>query len=412
MDNKETVQVDVISEIKKLGNSIERQWKASNYKEEVFSEIAESNLPEDGMESLFEIETIDRWGLQFIQEVRQLGQGFGQPPITLYNGTRFYIEILIWMDATTAIHQHSFSGVFYVVAGSSIHSVYSFTDTKQVNQNLKFGNLEFVGVEDLSIGDYRKISSGSEFIHSLFHLDQPSATIVIRTKEEQSKQPQYSYLSPGLAYNPFAKSIVLKKQISLLKTLRRMNIKAFESMLFSAFKDSDLESVFHILYDLYPSGAISQELFSQLKPVELKESLFAPVRMNLQVEYMTQQILSIRSMVSERYIRYFIALVLLMPSRQALELHWKSFLEKSNFSFTLEHMIKELNERRLFQFYFNDLQINILMTMVNHGIRVDIMEVLSEIYEFDDLKEANSIIESVKAKILEVPLLNKLLFLS
>jgi hypothetical protein len=40
-------------------------------------------------------------------------------------GTR--IEALFWVDGTTSIHQHSFSGAFQVLAGKSIHSRYRST---------------------------------------------------------------------------------------------------------------------------------------------------------------------------------------------------------------------------------------------------------------------------------------------
>ncbi|MFN2514442.1 MAG: hypothetical protein ABR568_23900, partial [Pyrinomonadaceae bacterium] len=44
---------------------------------------------------------------------------FGNPPITLFAGPRFHIDVYYWLDGTTSIHQHSFTGAFQVLLGSS-----------------------------------------------------------------------------------------------------------------------------------------------------------------------------------------------------------------------------------------------------------------------------------------------------
>jgi hypothetical protein len=51
---------------------------------------------------------------------------FGDPPLTLFSGPRFHIDVYYWLDGTTSVHQHSFCGAFQVLIGSSIHSQYSF----------------------------------------------------------------------------------------------------------------------------------------------------------------------------------------------------------------------------------------------------------------------------------------------
>ena len=57
---------------------------------------------------------------------RDLHGNFADPPITIYSGPRFHIDVYFWFEGTTAIHQHAFCGAFQVLLGSSIHSWYEF----------------------------------------------------------------------------------------------------------------------------------------------------------------------------------------------------------------------------------------------------------------------------------------------
>jgi hypothetical protein len=54
----------------------------------------------------------------------------------VYAGRRFYVEVVFWAEGTTAIHQHSFSGAFQVLVGSSIHTLYGFERGEAVAREL------------------------------------------------------------------------------------------------------------------------------------------------------------------------------------------------------------------------------------------------------------------------------------
>ena len=137
---------------------------------------------------------------------------FGNPPITTYVGPRFFIDVYYWLDGTTTIHQHSFSGAFEVLLGGSVHSRYRFAKEREINPHFLVGQIEFNDVSLLSQGDIREIDSGSQFIHSLFHLDRPSVTITVRTYKAPGAPVQYSYLKPFLAVNPFSTDASLTKR--------------------------------------------------------------------------------------------------------------------------------------------------------------------------------------------------------
>src|SRR5206468_3671410 len=102
---------------------------------------------------------------------------FGDPPITLFTGARFYIDVYYWLDGTTSIHQHSFSGAFQVLLGSSVHSHYRFKKDREINPYFLIGEVLLQDVSLLTKGKIREIRPGGHFIHSLFHLERPSVTI-------------------------------------------------------------------------------------------------------------------------------------------------------------------------------------------------------------------------------------------
>jgi len=144
---------------------------------------------------------------------------FGQPSLLLHRGHRFAIEVLFWLDGTNVIHQHLFSGAFHVLQGSSVHSRFEFRAGSRVNSGMWLGDVVLTGVELLRRGDTRPIRAGSAGIHSLFHLDRPSVTLLVRTLNEADRQPQLAFVRPFLAFDPFLKDDVLARQETMLGVL-------------------------------------------------------------------------------------------------------------------------------------------------------------------------------------------------
>ncbi len=145
---------------------------------------------------------VAKWGLtaERLPPQVDLSAKFGQPPLTVYSGRDFRIEVLFWVQGVPAIHQHSFSGAFHVMHGSSLQSLWDFEPTEQVAMRLAFGRVSLKKAELLRKGDSRPIIAGNRLIHSTFHLDRPSLTVVVRTVGETDQLPQYSYLPPTIAY--------------------------------------------------------------------------------------------------------------------------------------------------------------------------------------------------------------------
>lgn len=209
-----------MQEMEELGSEIERAWAADLYRAEGFPAIAQAALARRSLASSMSIERIMHWFMLSPQVPHQPAVGdFGEPPIRVFAGRRFYIEVLFWTDGTTAIHQHGFSGAFQVLAGGSIHTTYSFEHEDTVHRELLLGTLTVTRSELLGVGDIRQIVSGDRFIHSLFHLERPSVTLVVRTHHDVGTDPQYSYLHPGIAYAPFVTDERVSRQTRLLGIL-------------------------------------------------------------------------------------------------------------------------------------------------------------------------------------------------
>lgn len=323
-----------------LGELIERRWKDRNYDDAAFPEIAESALVElNPVERVAPMDIV-RHLHSALTIPAQHGEEFSDLPITLYTGPRFYVDVYFWLDGTTAIHQHSFSGAFQVLSGSSIHSLYSFTREHEVNSRFSAGKILLEDVQVLERGDIRRILPGDKFIHSLFHLDRPSATITVRTVVSPSDLPQYVYLKPYLASDPFFKEQLAMKKLSSVTMLLRLNHPEAYPLIGELISASDLQSTFLILTAVFetlvnrareknfsaardgqePDGGGDSAEWDAFRELFRKAherhgslvNLLTPVLGEMQRQ---ASIVELRRSVTEREHRFFLALLLNVPHR-------------------------------------------------------------------------------------------------
>lgn len=242
-----------MEEFENLGAIIESRWKAVNYSEEAFPEVAATALSEATLTTRVDPWEIIRWvhTATTIPEQHDVEGRFGDPPITLFSGARFYIDIYFWLDGTTTIHQHSFTGAFQVLLGSSIHSRYSFQEDQVINEHFSVGKLSLEEVQLLKVNDVRTIRAGRNFIHSLFHLDRPSATITVRTDHTPSAAVQYDYRKPHIALNPFFRNPLLSKKLQTVALLLGMKHKKADAMISELICASDFHTAYFVLQETY-----------------------------------------------------------------------------------------------------------------------------------------------------------------
>jgi|SoiMethySBSTD1v2_1073268.scaffolds.fasta_scaffold281513_1 hypothetical protein len=188
-----------MSRYEALGRRIDDAWRRANRDEQRFADIAFealSSFEPDG----FDLNEIGRFLIG--TPVRQQPSQFSNLPVTLYRGEGFHVELLVWTTGSTAIHQHAFSGAFRVIVGSSLHSDYRFIERQRINSHLLIGDIEMIGMRLLKVGDVLPIVAGREgLVHALFHLDEPSVTLVARTGWESAGGPQYELIPPRFAFD-------------------------------------------------------------------------------------------------------------------------------------------------------------------------------------------------------------------
>jgi len=241
-----------LAAIDALGERIEQGWLEADYREAAFPEIARVALEQAAPENVLDLDGIFQWALETVRlpEQDDVRSAFGNPPLTLYQGREFHIVLLLWVDGTTSIHQHAFSGAFRVVAGSSIQTTYEFETTRVLNNRIKLGRATPASPRLLGRGDTLVIPAGDAFIHSLFHLERPSATLVVRTDVDRFSRPQFEYYPPGLALASFVEPAWLARQLQLVRLLHQLEHRSFGALVARLLGASDPFAVFRILSSL------------------------------------------------------------------------------------------------------------------------------------------------------------------
>jgi hypothetical protein len=304
-----------------MGDRIEEEWLRSSYDEEVFPSLALRALEENPpYESLGVPEIID-WVFSGSRQIAQPSPRvlFGQPPVTLYQGPRFYIEALFWLSATTAIHEHGFSGAFAVLAGSSVHSHWHFEVERTINSRMLCGRLGRVSTEILLPGSIQQINSGSRLIHQLFHLEMPSVTIVVRTYTERNHLPQYQYMLPGLAIDPEDHDSLRTRRLIFLEGMALGQIAGLAEYSRSLIKGADLETIYYMLSLLSRRKADSDLLAEMVATANERYGDVVDLIWRVcEGERRTRVVTALRGKVVESGARFFMALLMLMPDREAI----------------------------------------------------------------------------------------------
>ena len=317
----------------KFGTEIEKLWREKNYDEEIFPELAARALKEADLPQKISAWEVIEWTLRQTQlpEQRDLAGRFADPPITLYNSPRFHVDVYFWLEGTTAIHQHGFCGAFQVLLGSSLHSHYDFDLREKINIFTEIGDIKLRSCRLLQIGDVQEIRAGRKYIHGLFHLDQPSATIVVRTHRSPLAMPQYNYEKPFLAIDPFFEEPATIKKLQTVTALIRSQHPEADAWISGWLENSDFQTSFAILstvrrylnasgIDQFFNLSDSQNRFEKLLDVatrrhgELAE-VFPKI---FRHQDKLNQILRQRALVTNAEHRFFLALILNVEGKERI----------------------------------------------------------------------------------------------
>lgn len=300
-----------------LGSEIDAAWQRVGRDEHQFPEIALAALRSFQPPRL-NVEDLGRFLLT--TKVRQQPQTkFSNLPVMLFRGDGFHLEILVWTKATTTIHQHRFSGAFRLLEGSSLQSGFRFTESKRINSHLLLGDIEMLGMQLVSVGDCFPIVPGREgLIHSLFHLDEPSMTLVARTGWDHEAGPQYDLVRPGIAFDSLwadedAPIAILQRWLGVSGHAGGTAIADDVLDRMAALDPVRLFSLIQRNPVLSSKIAVQDRLLAQVRRrhPELAELLPGVVRNQLREDSLT----AARRLVTDADLRFFLALLLNAQSR-------------------------------------------------------------------------------------------------
>jgi hypothetical protein len=318
---------------KDFGQKIEKIWRDKNYDEELFPSIAAAALKEANLPKKVSAWDVIEWAMGeiYLPPQRDLPGKFGDPPITIYISPRFHIDVYYWLEGTTSIHQHGFCGAFQVLHGSSIHSWYDFEVREKLNIFTEVGDIKLKICELLNVGDVQEILAGKQYIHGLFHLDQPSATIVVRTHLSPLHHPQYSYRKPFLAIDPFFEEPNTIKKMQCLSMLVRAKHPDLDRYISEWLEIADFHTTYHILgaaksfyqhnqfdkiFHLETAQSRYEKIFEIVKKRHGKlADIFPPI---FEQDEMVNTIVQQRSFVPDPEHRFFLALLMNVDGKERI----------------------------------------------------------------------------------------------
>ena len=357
----------MISYFQSLGERIERVWLERNYSEEIFPQLVLDILKSDPPGERVKMADIVDFVFGPTQPFRQPKDRdlFGEPPVMLFQAPRFYIEALFWLSGTTAIHEHAFSGVFAVLAGSSVHSHWRFAPDRMINSRMICGRLERLSTEILQPGGIRPIHSGDRLIHQLFHLEMPSVTIVIRTYEERHHLPQYKYLPPGLAIDHEDRDGLRTRRLIFLDGMARGQIDGLPDYAHRLIKDGDLETLYYA-FSVLTRRKVDRELLKDLYSTARQRhgALIDLIQEVCEEERRTRIVTALRSKISNPDARFLLALLMLMPDRDAIFETVRLQFPDAEPLATIETWIEGISGKETIGFDFSDVNRLIFRSLV------------------------------------------------
>jgi hypothetical protein len=315
----------VIAAFECLGKNMAKEWARRDCDDNAFADVATKELSQSNILETVSSEEIVSWLMKPPHDVEQNISDVGQPPVRLYTGDGFYIEALFWVDGTTAIHEHPFTGAFGVLCGSSVQSKYAFVPERVVSQRLVVGRTRFLMSEVLIKGSVRAIHSGNRLIHSVCHLDRASVTIHAHTSSGSSR-PQYVYWKPYLAVDEIGLPSISVIQTRMLESLARTNVLSFWKAAREMSGESDSLMLFRLLSIAFRLRKKDNENWSDLLSVIPSRSrwLLDYCLPCLEEKERNAKIGSLIAGIADPNQRLFLALLLNVPTREEL---WKLISE-------------------------------------------------------------------------------------
>lgn len=236
---------------------------------------------------------------------------FSDMPVIVFRHQSFYIELLHWRNATTSIHAHAFAGAFMVLQGSSLHTPWKIKRTSTASPNLALVDAELILAEHLRAGDIRKIIPGETgLVHSLYHLESPSISLVVRT---EGCKDQFSLFRPGLWLNHlrFLMSRRMQSFQRLIRYAEYTEPGSARLVLRSLGKHLNLDQWIYLLlsnHNLLDSEMVVEDILDHRSDVP--DNLGNAIRLAIVHAQTVDLVTRARDSISDPDLRFFLALLL------------------------------------------------------------------------------------------------------
>ena len=359
-----------------LGERIEARWRARDYADAALPPIAEEELlrrPPHEHVSPWELAQLGRNPGRMPE---QGSAGFGQPPLAVWGSEHMYIEVLYWLQATTDIHQHSFSGAFAVLEGSSVHTQYRFRPEQKVSDYLHLGQLRWTSSELLTRGSVYPIRSGPQFIHALFHLDHPSVSVVVRNYHDVGAPPQLGYLPPGVGTEHSLMDPRLARALDLYRMLVDIGrVRDAEQIVSGIVKQADLMSAYLAMAAIGDTDP-ERELGPRIRERARKRHGAVIDKLAAALEHgeEARRFTLLRSRVTDPDLRFFLALLLVVPTAAALRRLVAERMPGQDFATTVIRWLTALAEMNAFTFPLDQVQLRMIELMMRGQTFAKIMQ--------------------------------------
>lgn len=307
-----------LSYFRELAARINRAWMAHQYSYAPFPTIAAEALAEFPVRAHVDPAEILK-GVLTAPALQLPESRLGEPSVTLVDGGRFYIHALFWLSSTPVVHDHCFSGAFTVLSGGSLHNHLEWQPRREVNELFRIGTLKSKTIELLRPGDVRQILPRTGLIHTLFHLEHPSVSIVVRTYSHEPRQ--FLYFPPFVAADGRAVDPHRETKLAALEALWLSKHPDAEEITNGVVRDSDLATLFFVLRKIRFSAALSDaqrraffERAAQRQPEEVP--LF---KATFDEEARRNTMNARRAFVHDTDQRFLLALLLNLANREEID---------------------------------------------------------------------------------------------
>ena len=339
---------DVGKEFHTLGAALKCRYLEAKHDELAFPTIAKDCLREARLHEKISGTDVLEWAAtDTLPPQFDVKGAFGQPPITVYQDARFHIDVLCWRSSSTSVHQHGFSGAFAVLGGSSVCCDYSFELEERVNSRFLLGKLGFRAASLLGPGDIRPIVGGGDYVHSLFHLEHPSFSVVVRTETDPDRWPQYEYLRNGIAFDPFHNPVQLHRPLDALAALLEAAPERYLGAATQFVQHADPFEVLILFTRHLPQLSSRTEILGALaNRVIARHGVHGKRIVDSLAERTRIQVVSeLRKRVRDPDHRFLLALLLNVPTRDEILRLIAARAPARPPRDTLERWVGELNER-------------------------------------------------------------------